>query len=238
MRVVVGLGAIALALFVAFRGLFGGGTVSWNQRLTLVVETPEGEDSGSAVTRVENVTSKGALLLPEARGTRSYWTGEAVAVEVLPGRWLFALLSGEGRTDAGHWVYAAYDLGAAVGSDGYRSYDAAMAKLRAQPMEVPVPLPADGLPLLVTFDDITRPETVRRVDPSDLAALFGEGVRLQAVTLEITRAPVTEGRVEGVLGWWCEKRTAGSLEDDPKYFALNALFRNIGPSDFRIGECT
>ena len=50
-----------------------------------------------------------STVLPEARGTRSHWTGEAVAVEVLPGKWLFALLEGEGGTDAGHWVYAAYD---------------------------------------------------------------------------------------------------------------------------------
>lgn len=64
-----------------------------------------------------------------------------------------------------------------------------------------MPLPADGLPLLVTFNDITKPETVRRVDPTDLAAVLGEGVRLKAVTLEITREAVTEGRFEGVLGW-------------------------------------
>lgn len=201
MRVVVGLGAVALVLFLTLRALFGGGTVSWNQRLTLVIETPQGEVRGSAVTRVENVTSKGALVLVEARGTRSYWTGEAVAVEVLPGKWLFALLQSEGGTDAGHWVFAAYDLGTAVGADGYPSYDAAMAKLRAQPLDVPVPLPAEGMPMLVAFDEITDPKTVRRVDPRNLAAVFSEGVRLKAVTLEITDEPVTEGRIEGVLGW-------------------------------------
>ncbi len=55
--------------------------------------------------------------------------------------------------------------------------------------------------MLVIFDDITKPETVREVDPEDLAAMFGEGVRLKAVTLEITSEAVTDGRVEGVLGW-------------------------------------
>ncbi len=55
--------------------------------------------------------------------------------------------------------------------------------------------------MLVTFDDITKPQTVREVDSEDLAAVFGEGVRLKALTLEITREAVTEGRVEGVLGW-------------------------------------
>ena len=51
--------------------------------------------------------------------------------------------------------------------------------------------------MLVTFDDIAKPETVRRVDPADLAAVFGEGVRLKAVTLEITEMKVTEGRLGG-----------------------------------------
>ena len=39
------------------------------------------------------------------------------------------------------------------------------------------------------------------VDPNDLAACFGPGVRLKAVTLEITRAEVTEGVVGTPLSW-------------------------------------
>ncbi len=71
------------------------------------------------------------------------------------------------------------------------------AWLRAIPGQTePVTLTGDLIPMLVTFDDITKPQTVREVDPEDLTAVFGEGVRLKAVTLE-----VTEGRVEGVLGW-------------------------------------
>jgi hypothetical protein len=76
-----------------------------------------------------------------------------------------------------------------------------MEKLRTQPMNVPVPVPLDGLPLLVTFADITDPTTVQRVDPENLAASFGPGVRLKAVTLEITEEPVTVGKVVEVLGW-------------------------------------
>lgn len=75
--------------------------------------------------------------------------------------------------------------------------------LRAMPGQTePVTLTVDLIPLLVTFDDITEPEpeTVREVDPEDLAAVFGEEVRLRAVTLEITGEVVTEGRVEGGVG--------------------------------------
>ncbi len=202
MRVGLIVGLLALVAFVVFRGCFGGGTVSWNQRLTLVIETPQGEVRGSAVTSVTDTDSRGALVLPEARGVRTKVTGEAVVVEVAPGRFLFALLSGSGeeKRDATHWVYPAYQLSEAG------SYGGAMMKLRAQRHDTPVPLPPEGWPMLVTFDDITKPDTVREVDPGNLAAVFGEGVRLQAVTLEITREAVTEGRVEGVLGWWPQMR--------------------------------
>ena len=55
--------------------------------------------------------------------------------------------------------------------------------------------------MLVTFNDITNPTTVRRVDPYDLASVFGPGYVLKAITLEITDEKVTEGRVESVLAW-------------------------------------
>lgn len=144
----------------------------------------------------------GLLVLPEARGAHGKVRGEAVAVEVLPGRWLFALLSGDadGKGEAGQLVYHAFRLGMNRAATD-RSYQSNMADLRAQPLDTPAPLPLDAYPLLVTFDDITKPETVREVDPADLSAVFGPGVSLRGMTLEVTEEAVTEGRLEGVLGW-------------------------------------
>lgn len=103
------------------------------------------------MTEVTKTESSGSLVLPEARGVRSKVTGEAVVVEVAPGKLLFALLSGTGeeKRDATHWVYPAYQLGEAG------SYGGATMKLRSQPHDTPVPLPPEGWPMLVTFDDIT-----------------------------------------------------------------------------------
>jgi hypothetical protein len=239
MKPVLILAAIGLVLFVAFRGLFGGGTESWHQRLTLVVETPEGEVHGSAVTSVKVVEYSGELVLPEARGPRATVTGEAVAVEVLPGRWLFALLDGsEGKyRSAKGWVYAAYPHEEQK-TGSVRMHDLVIGAVRSQPLDAPVELPGDSWPMLVTFDDITKPETVREVDPDDLAAVFGEGVRVKAVTLEITREAVTEGRVEAVLGWLCDYSNpyrrlsgmSGAIFD-------NELSNNLGPGNFLIGDC-
>ena len=56
-------------------------------------------------------------------------------------------------------------------------------------------------PTLVTFTDITDPATVKKVDPDNLTAIFGPGVTLEAVTLEITHDRVTEGKVAQILPW-------------------------------------
>ncbi len=163
-------------------------THAWHQKLTLVIDTPSGEVTGSSVAaiRVNFYEDPPPLTSTEVEyGV----TGEATMVEVVPGRYLFALLGGSeqrfyaatqdrfGRMTRGEW-------------------------LREIPKQTePVSLLPGYVPMLVTFDDVTKPETVREVDPADLAAVFGAGVRLKAATLAITEEPVTEGRVKGVLGW-------------------------------------
>lgn len=92
--------------------------------------------------------------------------GEATVVEVLPGRYLLALLGGS------------YGRCYAAAKDRFPGMKRA-EWLRQIPRQTePVSLLPDQVPLLVTFDAITRPETVREVDPHDLAASFGDGVRL------------------------------------------------------------
>ena len=215
--------------------------VSYNQRLTVVVGTPAGEVRGFAVTQVTKTDTTGGIFLPpEARRVISKVVGEAVVVEVTPGRWLFALLDGreDGLGKAEYLVYPAFALDKALGSDGFRSYEAAMAKLRAQPLDTPGTIPPSDYPLMVTFDDIARPETVRRVDPTDLAASFGPGVALKAVTLEVTEDAVTGGRVEGVLGWLCsQKRDRVRLNGKSGAISDNLLSNNLGSGEFKIGEC-
>ncbi|MBN8632473.1 MAG: hypothetical protein J0L76_16665 [Rhodobacterales bacterium] len=88
--------------------------------------------------------------------------------------------------------------------------------------------------MLVTFDDIAKPETVQRVDLEDLAAVFGEGVRLKAVTLEITEEAVTEGQVEGVLGWLgpYPEPSLGPPGDGPVSISKAPFYRLVHMGDF------
>jgi hypothetical protein len=50
-----------------------------------------------------------------------------------------------------------------------------------------------GYPLLVTFTDMQDPTSVTRVDPANLAASFGTGVRLKRIEVEVTDDDVTTG---------------------------------------------
>ena len=189
----------------------------WHQKLTVVVETPNGEVSGSSVTEITKRDQRGNWFFPDARGVYSEVRGEAVAVEVLPGKWLFALLDGreDGKGKVEYLVYPAFELDKATDASGRRSYETAMAKLHAQPLDTPAMIPASDYPLMVTFDDINDPASVKLVDPADLAESFGPGVSLKSVTLEITREKVTEGRVEAVLGWWLDMRSGPYREMTP-----------------------
>lgn len=156
------------------------------------METPGGEVSGASVTAVE--VDGFPAILPDAGGVESRLMGEAVAVEVAPGRWLFVLLTG-----ALGWAEAAYGLGGPG-----TVFEENMRAVEAQVGKPPVPLPPGAYLRMVTFDDINNPKTVRQVYPADLAASFGPGVRLKAVTFAVTEEPVTEGKVEAVLGWLIE----------------------------------
>lgn len=161
----------------------------WHQRST-------GEVSGASVTKVRVVDTYGPLIPRKATGPRATGRGEAVAGEVLAGKWLFALLDGGDNAlgNAVGWTDAACGLGDAPGGQHF----AARADERdRQPLDTPVPL--KGWPMLVTFADIADAASVRLVDPADLAASFGPGVRLKAMALKTPRAKGAEAVADTLL---------------------------------------
>jgi hypothetical protein len=177
-----------VALGIAFLSVWDYATLHY--RLTYVVETPDGERTASSViyVRREDTTR---LPLPNT-GYGYVLEGEAVVIDLGQGKYLFSLIQEN-----------AYRLPPAVFDDirpqgmGIVPFTEWLAERK--PAAV---VPRELYPLLVTFEDINDPASVKRVDPDDLAAMFGPGHRLKTVTLEITDDPITEGRVESVLGWW------------------------------------
>ncbi|GHC49029.1 hypothetical protein [Neogemmobacter tilapiae] len=211
----------------------------WNQRVTIVIETPGGEVSGRVVQRVDWEGTRGLYKSitsgSDAGQTSIRVTGEALALEVTPGRWLFALLKGDNGWQGEPGLNAGYVIAVPKGHHA-RSAEG-VDDILAYPKDQPLELPPEAWPMLVTFDDITKPETVRRVDPADLAAVFGAGVRLKAAKLEVTDAAVTEGRVEGVLGTdfflkWAKRHKEELAKDNtmenPYFQSLAArMYKNV-----------
>lgn len=168
----------------------------WRQKMTVTVETPAGEVSGSSVSEVG---WQKHMIRTDGMNWDYDVTGEAVVVEVTPGQYLFALLKGAGTTE-----YMGSVAAASISGQKGRVIDAALfdeIRDKRDRAAGPITVPADQYPMMVTFADIADPASVELVDPADLAASFGPGVRLKSVVLEVTEEPVTEGRVEQTLPW-------------------------------------
>jgi hypothetical protein len=176
--------------------------VNWQQKLTLYIDIPQGEVVASAVYGVRLSDDIGGLFdLPDGKPVQTRVTGEAVVAKLPNGKYLFALMKGKDSAgDAYGQIQTTFADVSPETRDEKRAPLAKWMKRVKQQKDARV-LPARAYPLLVTFDDVSEPKSVRLVDPADLAATFGAGYALREITLQITREPVTEGVVEGVLGW-------------------------------------
>lgn len=76
------------------------GHYAWRQKITVMIDTPAGEVSGSWVSEV---SWRKQWIRWDGMGWYHDLTGEAVVVEVTPGRYLFRLLK-RGGDDGIHGV--------------------------------------------------------------------------------------------------------------------------------------
>jgi hypothetical protein len=177
-----------------------GETYSYRQKLTVLVSTPSGEKSGSAITEVTaNVGSQGIL----SSANVSYRVrGEAAVVDLGNGKYLIALLSSGGeKTATEYWAMRAFykrvmEEYPSGSEERMNKFYTALLDMRDSQRVAP-----DQYPLLVTFRDITDPKSVIEVKPDTLADVFGAGFALRAITLEITDEGVTQGSVETLINW-------------------------------------
>jgi hypothetical protein len=222
---------------VAAANCLAGCNVSSNPyhyKLTVEIETPEGVRSGSSVIAVQTTgPMKGAETLggsgPTARG-------EAVAVDLPQGKTLFVLLRSESDVD---WAGSAHMKSTGLKHDDFPDKLQFLNALRNNRIVYPVQRwveswrgeKIDNYPILVVFDDIKDPRTVRRVDPDNLAESFGAGYKIKAVTVLGTDDSVTTG-IEKRLGW-LSKYPEPSLDPDhgPKDFSIAATVHH---GDFSI----
>lgn len=192
----------AMALIMAGCGLLSPNE-SYRYRVTVEVDTPQGLRTGSSVWETKATEGSG---IPNTN-LQYKGRGEAVVVD-LPTGPIFALLRNENvGVDYPHNLITSH-LGAHPDSsvqltDDWRANRRAIKKARPS-----FELSPDEYPLLVRFRDINDPASVEKVDPANLAASFGPGVRIHRMTIAVTSDSVTEGIVER-LPWLRNQR--GSL---------------------------
>ncbi len=226
-RSFVASAALTFGAALALSGCGGADdTPTYRYRLTLEVDTPEGLKTGSSVIEVETDVAGDYAIATPGRVSHEL-RGEAVTVDLGDGRVLFALLRSNSDSDWASRVM--FMLAPAYAGEGaFQNRFDAMLRKRAE-MALPRYFPRAGhldarsaYPMLVTFGDLSDPTSVEQVDPDDLAATFGEGVRLERITVQMTDDPVTTG-IEERLGW------LGKIRE------MN-LEREDFPSDIPVGD--
>jgi hypothetical protein len=195
------LGVLTSSLAAALLSGCGKGPWSVRYRLTLEVETPEGTKTGSGViehaARWNDGIVRGLGAGPGlAVGTR----GEAIIVDLGPRGLLLCLLTRDitryGSNDELllSAIFPFEKWGGAI--DDYGTY---LGRLNARKPVADAPL--ERLPMLARLRDPQDPATAQRVDPSNLAATFGSGVRLVRVRAQITNDALAAPTIEDRLPW-------------------------------------
>jgi hypothetical protein len=197
-------------------------------RLTLDVEAPEGLRSGSSVVQVVMNYNDG-LLKGMGNLVNPTFQGEATVVDLGNRGLLFCLLTADSQRSL-----SARDPSYLVSSmlpnqDRTERLTSFYDSLIQHKPKADVPL--GKLPLLVRFRDVNDPKTAERVYPSNLAANFGQGVKLVRATIEITDAPVTMG-IEKRLSWIADLN--GSIGKNMALPYRN-LLNEVSDGSFRQG---
>ncbi len=187
-------------------------TYRWHQRIQAEIITPAGPVSAAVVQGVRIRYYPNGLF---ATGTEveSRLTGEALVVDLGaalgPRRYLFALLPNAGIAQSVFHELRGHKM----------KRGAYLGLIRDQLGKEPTAF--DGL-RWVGFDDVADPTSVFAVDGANLAASYGEGYALTRLTFQITDVPLTEGRVEEVLGWL--RGHKGRLKPTQKRYADELTF--------------
>lgn len=188
-----------------------------SSRLTIVVETPEGERSGSSVTQ-ETISFPGGLTRAQGYAIWPKLVGEAVVVDLGPRGLLFATFETPSALARGG--LASYNAALSPFPqerfrgkirDGMSTNDEYAAYLDEVNRQKPKgELSTEHLPVLARFRDPNDSSSVELVDPLNLAAGFGAGVAFKRAFVEITDAPITKG-IETRLPWLASSKVSPLL---------------------------
>lgn len=230
--------AIAIAAVIGWNIAYP--TNSFRYKLTVNVETPEGLKSGFAVREFK--VQQQPRLLPEV-GPLNYVRGEAVAVDLGERGTLFALID----ADDEYLVFNTFptDKGG-LRPEGMRYYEGLQAESVLAPR---------NYPLLVAFKDANDPKSIALAyrpilerDPKkpgrplqvtgvedNMSELFGAGVRLKDIIIEMTREPVTWDIKKTTQWSTIQKSAGGTLSGDVMFNSKPSPERTVTKNDFLRG---
>lgn len=210
-------------------------------RLTIVVETTEGERSGSSVTQ-ETISFPGSLTRAQGWGLTEQLVGEAVVVDLGQHGILFSTF--ERQSTLSRMGGDAYNAGLTpFPQEKFRGEHAVKASINEQyaaylddlnRFKPKSELQLKDVPALVRFGNPNEPTSVALVNPLDLAASFGPGVSFKGATVEITDDPITHG-IEARLPWLKSSKEAPTLFPQAYLRALQQMspVQNLRFTDFR-----
>lgn len=182
-------------------------SASWRYKMSVAVETPEGLRIGSAVREV-NVVIK-PQRYSEGYNIKTHLNGEAISVDLGTRGVLFVLLKGYGLQENYGSDIPFYAFPGPPGrtKEGLEYY--------SHLNNIKATLTPPYYPMLVMFKDRKDPKTVTSVldleihqtnpltytvTADNFEKLFGKGVRLKSIMIEMTDAPISGG-IENWLPW-------------------------------------
>ncbi len=186
-------------------------TCTFRYKLTAEVNTPEGVKTGSSVIEV-SYSHNGDWGGGETPNL--HMTGEAPYIDLGSGKNLFLMLTNrasgrnlsesfhrpEGALDAFKLPLKALDLHWEIGDQ--RSLIVQVQEARAKGL---VNVPFENLPTLISFKDLTNPDSVQVVQPDGVSKIYGSLYALKNVTLEVTYE-YPQSKIETTLPWLEQKR--------------------------------
>jgi hypothetical protein len=236
-------GILLLVIFLGAREYYWESKSIINYRITVTMQTPTGDVSGSTVRAVK-LPTRGLLIdLPEAN-PKIKSLGEAVIIDLSEKGKVFALIDDASKYE----LMYTFNFRSSKNDNMYKER---IAFYNNYPKEEKKDLPLHNWPKMVWFEDINDPKSVKLVHTTkenpennrewiqvdNAADLFGEGYAVKSMTVEITDKPVTFGHVKKILPWILKYK--GQRMDGSRFGTSDTTYplaNSLSAGSFTTGE--